>query len=871
MVSMNRKIEILAPAGSYDSMRAAMNAGCDAVYMGGSSFGARAYAENPEEAMLIRAIDEAHIRGKKLYLTVNTLLKEKELTGQLYKYLESYYLRGLDAVIVQDVGVLHFIHEHFPELPIHASTQMTLTMAVGAELLKAYGVTRMVTSRELSLQEIKAISDNTDIEIETFVHGALCYCYSGQCLMSSLIGGRSGNRGRCAQPCRMPYQLYSDNKCLSGGQERYLISPKDINTLTIIPELVEAGIHSFKIEGRMKRPEYAAATSYMYRKYVDLYYSLGAKGYKRYIEGEDFREDMLKLQDVYNRGGFSQGYGKTYHGKEMMSLYRPNHSGVLVGKVKDVKNGQAFIILNEKLNAQDVLEIRHAEDKLYEFTIKDQHNPGEVLQAKLAKLPDMVSSKRRNDYGSRDNSFIKDAVHIGDEVYRTRNNALLDYLTEVYIKKDAKYPIKGRLKARLGERLSLTLSYGEFSITAYHDIVEQALKQPMTKDKIRTQLDKTGDTFFNFEELIIDTDDNIFIPVVCLNELRRKAVAQLEEEIIGSFRRDFDKVKRETQISEGVAILPEVDIVEVDYRIKTAQKSEVKAGVLQDCPDSTFGIAVSLQTMNHWRTALAFPEITAVYVNYESFQVSDVIRMSEETTGRGKDFYLTLPHICRLSVYNRLKKDLSEIIDNSSIKGFIVKNYEEISLLKLLYNDEHAKKHILLNYNMYVYNKEAKSFWNELDITHFTAPVELNSKELKELRVTDCDILVYGYLPLMISAQCVFDNTRGCMKGKATGENSKEDSINGELTDRLDKKFFVKAYCKGCYNVIYNGQPLALHKQAEEIVAYKPKNIRLDFSIETDEQMKKVLNIFINRYYHGRVISDSIDDYTTGHYKRGIE
>ncbi len=247
---MKKQVEILAPAGSYDGMRAAMNAGCDAVYIGGSSFGARAYADNPDTGVLLRAIDEAHIRGKKLYLTVNTLLKEDELAGQLYSFLEKYYLQGLDAVIVQDVGVLHFIHEHFPKLPIHASTQMTLTMAQGANLLKDYGVTRLVASRELSLKEIQILRENTKLEIEAFVHGALCYCYSGQCLMSSIIGGRSGNRGRCAQPCRMPYQLFLGDKKLSSDQEKYLLSPKDINMAALIPEFIEAGINSFKIEGR---------------------------------------------------------------------------------------------------------------------------------------------------------------------------------------------------------------------------------------------------------------------------------------------------------------------------------------------------------------------------------------------------------------------------------------------------------------------------------------------------------------------------------------------------------------------------------------------------------------------------------------------
>lgn len=211
---MERQIEILAPAGSYESMIAAMNAGCDAVYMGGSRFGARAYADNLDEDTLLKAIDEAHLRNKKLYLTVNTLIKEKEMQSLLYDYLEKYYLAGLDAVIVQDVGVMRFIHNHFPKLPIHASTQTTVTMAQGANLLKSMGVTRLVTARELSFKEIKDIRENTDLEIETFVHGALCYCYSGQCLMSSMIGGRSGNRGRCAQPCRMNYRFFSGEKMI---------------------------------------------------------------------------------------------------------------------------------------------------------------------------------------------------------------------------------------------------------------------------------------------------------------------------------------------------------------------------------------------------------------------------------------------------------------------------------------------------------------------------------------------------------------------------------------------------------------------------------------------------------------------------------
>ena len=245
----DRKIEILSPAGSYAAFEAALKAGADAVYIGGARFGARAYAENFAEEELIQAIREAHFYDRKLYLTVNTLLKEEEIDG-LYDYLAPCYENGLDAVIVQDMGVAGYIRRYFPGLDIHASTQMTITGALGAKFVESRGITRVVPARELSLEEIRQIRRETDLEIECFVHGALCYCYSGQCLLSSMIGGRSGNRGQCAQPCRLPY-MFDEKK-------KYYLSPKDICTLEIIPDLIEAGIDSFKIEGRMKKPEYVA-------------------------------------------------------------------------------------------------------------------------------------------------------------------------------------------------------------------------------------------------------------------------------------------------------------------------------------------------------------------------------------------------------------------------------------------------------------------------------------------------------------------------------------------------------------------------------------------------------------------------------------
>lgn len=301
-----RPTELLAPAGSFETFKAVINAGADAVYLGGNMFGARAYADNFTEEQLISAIDMAHLHGRKVYLTVNTLMKNKEIQDNLYNYLRPLYNAGLDAVIVQDYGALALIHSYFPDMEIHASTQMTVTSEYSSDLLREYGVTRIVPARELNLNEIRRIHDYSGLEIECFVHGAICYCYSGQCLLSSFIGGRSGNRGRCAQPCRLPYE--------SQGVKGNLLSLKDMCTLKLLPEIIEAGVYSLKIEGRMKSAEYAAGVTSMYRKYLDLYAKKGREGYK--VSDADERQ----LNVLFDRGGLTEGYYKKHNGKDMIAL-----------------------------------------------------------------------------------------------------------------------------------------------------------------------------------------------------------------------------------------------------------------------------------------------------------------------------------------------------------------------------------------------------------------------------------------------------------------------------------------------------------------------------------------------------------------------
>lgn len=327
---MGKNVELLAPAGNYEAFLGAVNAGADAVYLGGERFGARAYADNFKAEEILRALHVAHFYGKKIYLTVNTLLKEREL-AELSDYLAPLCEAGLDGVIVQDLGALRHMSEHFPGLSLHASTQMAVTGVRGAALLKEAGVSRIVPARELSLREVKKIREEAGMEVECFIHGAMCYCYSGQCLFSSMLGGRSGNRGRCAQPCRLPYEILEGKKCIAG--EGYPLSLKDMCTLEYLPALIEAGIDSFKIEGRMKRPEYAAGVTAIYRKYIDRYCEEGAARY------QVNKEDLDSLKNLYIRSEIQTGYYERHNGKEMITLEKPGYEScdeTMLTKIREV-------------------------------------------------------------------------------------------------------------------------------------------------------------------------------------------------------------------------------------------------------------------------------------------------------------------------------------------------------------------------------------------------------------------------------------------------------------------------------------------------------------------------------------------------------
>ena len=423
--ALDNRIELLSPAGDLKCFYAAINAGADAVYAGLDKFGARAFAGNLSSDEFIEAIDHAHLFSKKLYLTLNILIKDKE-REEVDKMIEPLYRAGLDGVIVQDIGLISHLKKKYPLMEVRVSTQAFVTGPKGALLFKKMGASRVVPARELSIDEIKDIRKNAGIEVECFIHGAMCYCYSGMCLMSSFLGGRSGNRGRCAGPCRQPYG--------GKGKEDYILSMKDLCGIESIPDLIKAGVDSLKIEGRMKSPEYVYGVTSIYRKYIDLFYE------KNTIKNTDLKKDMEKLVSIYSRSGLNPGYFNKRNGGEMITRERGSYS---------------------------------------------------------TSLPDIEKT---------------------DSIVRRASC---------------------RAVFKKGEEAVLSIRSGDNEAEVRGAVVEEARKKPLSHDDILKQLKKCGNSGFYFEETEIIADPDIFIPVSVLNELRRRGLSELKEDIVSEYRRSL--------------------------------------------------------------------------------------------------------------------------------------------------------------------------------------------------------------------------------------------------------------------------------------------------------------------------------------------
>lgn len=732
---MKNDLELLAPAGSYEAFNAALEAGADAVYVGGSRFGARAYAKNFTEEELLRAIDYAHLFGKKVYMTVNTLVKEEEL-GELYLYLKPYYEAGLDAVIVQDLGAIAEIRRCYPDLDIHASTQMAITSKEGVLLMEDMGIKQVVPARELSLKEIRYIKEHTLAKMECFIHGAICYSYSGKCLFSSLIGGRSGNRGRCAQPCRLAYDAIQNDRKINGKEEQYLLSMKDMCTIELLPELIEAGITSFKIEGRMKRPEYVAGVTRMYRKYIDLYLNL-KEGEQYHVAPEDY-DELIRL---YSRGDSSRGYYMQKNGRSMLTLQKPS--------------------------------------------------------------------------------------------YETDQEEKFAELYETYVNHTSKIPVQAEILLRKNESARLRLDAKKESVEVTGDLVEEARNMPLSQENILKQLHKMGNTFFTLEEVRIDADDDIFMPVKQLNDLRRNAIDTLLLKLIGPARRSVEDQEKEDQ----------------------PEKNDNRTGVPQQHSE-TF-LSASVETMKALQSLCKIEEVRRIYISYADMpNLEEAIYMAVQSR---KEVFLALPVICRH--YEGTKRDyLIECLNRSEISGVSVQNYEWVYLLQQIgYQGE-----IVADYYLYTMNHAAREQLHSFGCRHFTVPLELNEKEIWKMNRDHYELLIYGYLPMMVTAQCIKNTMEGCNSGLTDSHFS--------LVDRYQKKLHVKNCCSECYNVIYNSVPLSLHHELTKIKEMNFESLRLSFTDETAEEVSRIANWYVGALSDtGLKKEPPFKEFTKGHFSRGVE
>ena len=516
------KIELLAPAGNMECLKASVMAGCDAVYLGGNHFGARAFSKNFSREEIVQAINYCHLYGVKVYITVNTLIYDDEVE-EFLRYIEFIHKNNVDAVLIQDLGMFDLVRKTYPELEIHASTQMHINNLDGVKLMEELGMKRVVLPRELSLEEIKEIKDNSTIELEVFVHGALCVSYSGQCLMSSLIGGRSGNRGACAGSCRLKYDVVDeDGKKLN--KFSYPLSMKDLNSLENVGNLIESGVSSLKIEGRMKSVEYVYMVVSMYREAIDSYYKTG-----HVIIDEN---KFLKLKKIFNRE-YTKGFLGGANNCDVINEYRPNHMGVVIGKVIGFDKGIATIYLSDNLVIGSGLRVI-GNNKDVGILVNEFYINNKLV--KEAKCGDTIKIR------------VNDKVEVNDKVVITLDKSInLEVENDIKLK-PRKVMIKGTFIGKKGDNIRLILSDYTNTVEATGSIVEEALKTPTSELDVMEKLNKIGDSIYSYNDLEIIMDDDIFIPLKEINDIKRRVILDLNNKRL--YKTNYRKEEYKIEIQD---------------------------------------------------------------------------------------------------------------------------------------------------------------------------------------------------------------------------------------------------------------------------------------------------------------------------------
>lgn len=525
-------IELLSPAGNMDALKAAIMAGCDAVYLGGRLFGARAFANNFSDTELIEAINYAHLYGVKVYVTTNILIYEHEVKHFL-EYIDFLHRNNVDAIIIQDLGMLDLVHKTYPNLEIHASTQMHIHNLDGALMAKKLGVKRVVLARETPIEEVIKIKKEASVDVEIFAHGALCVSYSGQCLFSSLIGNRSGNRGSCVGSCRLEYNLLDENKNKLIN-DKYPLSMKDLNTLEYVGDLIEAGVTSLKIEGRMKSPEYVYTVTKLYREAIDSYY----KNKKVSIN----QEELNKLQRIFSRG-FTKGYLFNENINNILNTRRPNHQGIKIGKVIDYKNNFVYVKLNDNVSINDGLRIV-SNDLDYGLVLNQFYMNKKLV--KEAFQNNIISFK------------VNKKIPINSSVLLTKDDSLIKEIDLIIKNNPKKINVSIKVIAKLNEKLKLIINDGINEVVVLGNIIEKALNKETSKSDIKEKINKLGNTIYQIENLDIDIDNNVFIPISEINNLKRELISLLNEKRLyktNYLKSEYSILVKDFKKEEKLAIL----------------------------------------------------------------------------------------------------------------------------------------------------------------------------------------------------------------------------------------------------------------------------------------------------------------------------
>ncbi|MCI8655710.1 MAG: U32 family peptidase [Clostridia bacterium] len=724
-------IELLSPVGDFECLKAAVQNGADSVYFGANMFSARASAKNFDLENLENAINYAKLRGVKTNLTLNILIKNNEFSDA-FELAKKAYEFGIDAIIVQDLGLASVLIKNFPDLAIHASTQMSVHNLEGVKKLEKLGFKRVVLSRELSIQEIEYICKNTNIEIECFIHGALCISYSGQCIFSSLVGGRSGNRGRCAQPCRLPYTLLENDKEINKG---YLLSPRDLCGLEYLPNLIKAGVTCLKIEGRMKTPDYVATVTKTYRKYIDMILN---NSYNKNID----EQDMHDLMQAYNRGSFTNGHLSNAENRNLIFKEKPSNIGIFLGTVTNFNNNKGHVTLNLKdtISIGDKISISTCkEDSVYtvsELMLNNQNIPTAEagISVKIGRM--------------------KGNIKIGDKIYKIFSKQLSDMCKITYSGQELrKSPLKCAISIQENTPVTISVSdnIGNIVSIVSELVPVKAISAPITKERIETQLSKTNNTPFYFDTIDITLGENLHLPSISgLNELRRHILAKYENSILSKFKNRFDK--------------------KFEYTFHSCTETNIS-------PKKISLLLNTVQTSFDY--SLLSNNIDRIYVPLK-YLFNNTYHSALENISKKADLYIYMPCVMRNKYTKLFKKHIDNILRNFEIKGFVISNIGQFELL-----DNYKSFDFIANYTMNLYNNETAK---ALEVSTVAFSPELAQDDLLNISVPNksSEIIFYGNIPVMHCNYCLLGNSNKCYK-----DCSKKCMLENKyhLKDRLGISF----------------------------------------------------------------------------------